>query len=146
MIRCGGVYSRLGNIQGCVDFILFSQLFVMPARNRLFCFEQQLNPVDHSGPVDLNVRGEAREKQKEETTTARQVTRNTETTQRNRIHDRWLSNGCNFMFLCASLILAVHVMRRITVQYVLSSLDRPSIAPKSAVDRPSIDTQSTLFL
>ena len=57
----------------------------MSARNRLICFEQQLNPVDHSGPVDLNVRGEAREKQKEaimeSNNNNRQVTRNTETTQ-----------------------------------------------------------------
>ena len=72
----------------------------MSARNRLICFEQQLNPVGHCSPMSLNVRGETREKQKEaimESNNNSQVSVASETIQRNRIHNTGLlSYGCNF--------------------------------------------------
>ena len=72
----------------------------MSARNRLICFEQQLNPVGHCSPMGLNVRGETREKQKEaimESNNNSQVSVASETIQRNRIHNTGLlSYGCNF--------------------------------------------------
>ena len=72
----------------------------MSARNRLICFEQQLNPVGHCSPMSLNVRGETREKQKEaimESNNNSQVSVASETIQRNRIHKTGLlSYGCNF--------------------------------------------------
>ena len=94
----------------------------MSARNGLICFEQQLNPVDHSSPMGLIGRGESREKQQEaimESNNNSQVTAASElfrSIQRNRIHDRLLSYGCNFMFstLRSSFsFLTIHVKRRI---------------------------------